>query len=77
LSEYKLYNTYLTYTDITGIAEPIDVNEYMTMVANEDDFKVSFYNPSNTRALYYCIDGDSNWKKLTNTSDTSISTVSE
>lgn len=75
LNEYKLYNTYLTYTDITGI-EPIDVNEYATMIANEDNFKVSFYNPSSSRTLYYCIDGDGNWRTLSSNTSTSISTTS-
>lgn len=43
-----------------GSAEPIDINNYLTIVALEDGLTAQL----STNACEYCVDGDGNWKTL-------------
>lgn len=54
---------------MSGSAEPIDINNYLTIVALEDGLTAQL----STNACEYCVDGNGNWKTLP--ADTNTETI--
>ena len=58
----------LSASTMSGSAEPIDINNYLTIVALQDGLTAQL----STNACEYCVDGDGNWKALPAATSTEV-----